>query len=74
MVGLFIRSEVKREFLLLDFRLYRDDGLAVHARLGKRDLEVIQQKLRALLTPQTLELLSKTNTTYRLLTLTLHCI
>jgi len=42
LVGLFIRSEVKREFPLLNFGLYRDDGLGVLARLGKRDLEVIQ--------------------------------
>ena len=48
LVGIFILSEVKREFPLLDFGLYRDDGLAVHARLSKRDLEGIQQNLREL--------------------------
>ena len=48
LVGLFILSEVKREFPLLDFGLYRDDGLAVHARLSKRDLERIKQGPREL--------------------------
>ena len=48
LVGLFLLSEVKRDFPLLEFGLYRDDGLAVHARLSKRDLERTQQNLREL--------------------------
>ena len=35
LVGIFKLSKVKREFPLMNFGLYRDDGLAVHARLGK---------------------------------------
>ena len=34
-VSIFILSEVEREFPLLDFGLYRDNGLAVHAKLSK---------------------------------------
>ena len=48
LVGLFLLSEVKRDFPLLEFGLYRDDGLAVHGRLSKRDLERTQQNLREL--------------------------
>ena len=47
LVGLFLLSEVKANFPALEFRLYRDDGLAVHSRMPKRELEGTRQRLRA---------------------------
>ena len=32
LVGLFILKEVKNEFTILDFGLYKDDGLAAHGK------------------------------------------
>ena len=46
LVGLFLLHEIKSQFPRLDFGLYRDDGLAVHGRIPKRELEGTQQKLR----------------------------
>ena len=50
LVGLLLLSEMKRDFPRLNFGLYRDDGLAVHTRLGKRELEKMQQGIRELFT------------------------
>ena len=48
LVGLFILNEVKNEFKMLDFGLYRDDGLAVHDKIGGRNMEKIRQGLHQL--------------------------
>ena len=48
LVGLFLLNEVKANFPTLEFGLYRDDGLAVHSRMPKRELEGTRQRLRAL--------------------------
>ena len=48
LVGLFLLSEIKEAFPSLDFGLYRDDGLAVHSRLPKRELEGTRQRLKDL--------------------------
>ena len=48
LVGLFLLSEIKAAFPQLEFGLYRDDGLAVHSRLSKRELEGTRQKLKDL--------------------------
>ena len=45
-MGLFLLHEVSKQFPRLEFGLYRDDGLAVHGRIPKRELEGTQQKLR----------------------------
>ena len=46
LVGLFLLSEIKEKFPTLEFGLYRDDGLAVHSRLPKRELEATRQRLK----------------------------
>ena len=48
LVGLFLLSEIKTAFPSLDFGLYRDDGLAVHSRLPKRELEGTRQRMKNL--------------------------
>ena len=45
LVGLFLLSEIKDKFPMLNFGLYRDDGLAEHRRIGGRELERIRQGL-----------------------------
>ena len=46
--GLFLLNEIKANFLALDFGLYRDDGLAVHSRMPKREFEGTRQRLQDL--------------------------
>ena len=48
LVGLLILKEVKENFKQLNFGLYRDDGLAVHDRIGGRQMEKIKQGLHDL--------------------------
>ena len=46
--GLFLLHEIRKNLPKLDFGLYRDDGLAVHSRMPKRELEKTQQELKNL--------------------------
>ena len=57
LVGIFILNEVVQAFPRLDFGLYRDDGLAVHGRIPKRELELTQQKIRGLFQHHGLEVI-----------------
>ena len=57
LVGIFILNEVNQAFPRLDFGLYRDDGLAVHGRIPKRELELTQQKIRGLFQRHGLEVI-----------------
>ena len=48
LVGIFLLNEISKQFPKLNFGLYRDDGLATHSRMPKRELEKTRQKLRDL--------------------------
>ena len=39
---------MKNEFKMLDFGLYRDDGIAVHDKIGGRNMKKIRQGLHQL--------------------------
>ena len=64
LVGIFVLNEVSKAFPRMDFGLYRDDGLAVHGRIPKRELEITQQRIKDLFQTHGLEVIfEKTHNT-----------